>query len=385
MTLRFGIALLVVLALFAATVAYARSLQRVSVFRWWANILIPSLQALIIGALLTCFVVHDIPLWLYAMLVVVGVLCAAVDLVLLRTLRASEDKELEEERVRVLSDQLALQLAHLERVRVDAQDAQAVCSRIAADLEKVEQLIDESERTHGARGCDGSQLREATPSLEPRRRVCAHAVVDALMLAKLGQCEAWGIETQVGANVPADLDIPNADLCAVFSNLMDNAIAACARQGAGPRIEVSARLAKGFLLIEVRNSLSGEDAAKADALRAQALERAAGSASGNAAKNGLGSTAKSVAMGALAGTVGGAVGKDSDGDLGFDVRAASLAQDDALAGDERVFREHGWGTYIVSSIAERHDGSFDARVEKDVFVANVALRPGAWRESMRAL
>ncbi|WP_165052845.1 MULTISPECIES: GHKL domain-containing protein [unclassified Adlercreutzia] len=357
MMTRFVIACMVVLMLAVVTVLFARRLRRYSRLRWWANMLIPGMQVVIMSFLLVCFIMNDVPTWFYALVVASGGLCAAGDVVLVKALNASEEKDLVEERERVLSEQMELQVEHLARLEADASDARHAKADIAGRLERVARALDELEAVEAGEAPEDvvanvrRQMRNASAWVRVRPSSCGHPVVDALLDSKLELCAQQDIRTELALQVPYDLAVQNVDLCAVFSNVMDNAIAACAQVTPASRrfITMKARVAGGFFMLEVSNSCRSAAEEIADA------------------KAAVGEPAKADAAGELASAGDSA---SASGPAGADECAPSRPAPDPRA----PFREHGWGTIILGAIAERYDGTFEAKRTGREFRTLVALK-----------
>lgn len=147
-----------------------------------------------------------------------------------------------------------------------------------------------------------------------RRGFCDHRIVDALLTAKVDACECAGIAVSCTLDIPDDLPVPGVELCAVFSNLLDNALRACEEVHSTEKREASiaikAHVAGGYLLVEVVNDcVAGESKTR----------------------------------------------------RGHEFRGRGLA-------------EHGWGLSILGAIAQRRDGSLHTECADGRFVAKVALR-----------
>ena len=56
---------------------------------------------------------------------------------------------------------------------------------------------------------------------------CDIPIINAVLTEKAGECEAADIQLIIDLDLPNHIDIPQMHLCSIFSNLMDNAIAAC--------------------------------------------------------------------------------------------------------------------------------------------------------------
>ncbi|WP_165173163.1 GHKL domain-containing protein [Adlercreutzia sp. ZJ242] len=368
MTVRLVIACAVVLVLAVVTVMFARRLRRYSRLRWWANVLIPGMQVVIMAFLLVCFIMNDVPTWFYALVVASGGLCAAGDVVLVKALNASEEKDLVEERERVLREQMELQVEHLARLEADAADARHAKADIAGRLKRVVRALDELEAVEAGEAPEDMvenvrrQMRSASAWVRVRPSSCGHPVVDALLDSKLELCAQQGIRTDLALQVPYDLAVRNVDLCAVFSNVMDNAIAACAQVNPASErfITMKARVAGGFFMLEATNSCrSAADEILDARIAAEAAEAAAAGAV------------------AADGQVAGAAGGDpaAAGDPAGDPAAAGDGAPSLPVPEPRApFREHGWGTIILDAIAERYDGTFEAKRTGREFRTLVALK-----------
>lgn len=60
-----------------------------------------------------------------------------------------------------------------------------------------------------------------------RARICDHPAANALLLAECERMRELGITVDCAAEIPQDIGIDGASLCAVIGNLVDNAITAC--------------------------------------------------------------------------------------------------------------------------------------------------------------
>ncbi len=84
-------------------------------------------------------------------------------------------------------------------------------------------------------------------------------VLDILIGYKLGAAQSNQIEVQCSFIAPCPCEIADIDLCIIFSNALDNAIAACCQNGHdGPGyIRITGKLQGSFMLIEIQNSYRG--------------------------------------------------------------------------------------------------------------------------------
>lgn len=231
---------------------------------------------------------------------VVCVACAMTSAALMRAVRASHARRLDEERTELLADQVKTQEAYAVHLEEEAQRAAVVRAELADALALVRESLE-------AGSADGTvqRLAQAEEVLHvPSRMFCANRVVDVLMGEKSVACEEAGIVLMCSLDVRADLPFSPVDLCAVFANVMDNAVAAASVCRLGERrIEMRAVEAVGLFVVDVVNSCIDDG------------------------ENGAGN------------------GGNGDADAEREKRhpAHGLA-------------EHGWGLSILDDIASRYDG-----------------------------
>lgn len=221
------------------------------------SLLFPLSQLVVLAFLAWYIIVYAPPLWVPVSVAAAVVPCMVVDLLLLRALVAIDDAELVVERVRLLEEQRDLQRVYFERLRDGLKEARVMRADILAVLCEVERLLTAGEGDEAAavirRTVDGMD------SLDDYR--CENRAVAALMSMKLLSCSDAGIDVDCQVVVPDGLEILDVDLCALFSNLMDNAIRSCrAVEGPRRRIELKACLVSGVLLVDLVNgcAMDGE-------------------------------------------------------------------------------------------------------------------------------
>lgn len=297
----------VLLFMCAVMVVLARQLRGISVGRLLVNLLFPFSQLCIVAFLLYYALAFNLPDWMFALVVVVGVLCGPIDLVLFRALRESEERELSRERVRLLEEQLRAQEEYLQRLSSDIGEACRIREEVASELASVDELLDRREAEQASRG-----LMKAVDLMDSARRsYCGHPVVDALVSMKAAACEEHAIRFEPQLALDEDVALSSVELCAVFSNLLDNAINACDRVPESERfVRLKARMDAGYLVVRMENSCVPTTSARR---RASALR-------------------------------GGGV------------------------------PEHGWGLSILGTLAERHGGRLEVAQESGVFTTTVVLR-----------
>lgn len=246
-----------------------------------------------------------------------GFAAVIYDIDLFKVLIVSERKDMAIARSRQLEQQLAAQERRASELAGEVARARMIQKAMIDQLKQLKGHLANND-TQAAQDL----LAQASQSLAPRKvRLCDNPAVDALLASKASQCEELEIPFKVKVMVPEESDIPDAELCATFANLIDNAINAskelvksgrpCAGEDAkGPFIEVDALVAAGYLSVRVRNACLDQHA---KTHRSHKQPR-------------------------------------SINDM------------------------HGWGKSIVTLIARRHDGSFTCTAENGVYLARVTLK-----------
>ena len=85
-------------------------------------------------------------------------------------------------------------------------------------------------------------------------RFCSNLMVDAVLSEKAELCRQSGVQLEASVMLPREIPIPNAHLCSIFSNLLDNAIqGVLAQEDRTTPIRLCADLKQGFLLIRCEN------------------------------------------------------------------------------------------------------------------------------------
>lgn len=83
-----------------------------------------------------------------------------------------------------------------------------------------------------------------------------NAVVDILLCEKLGIAKANGINTEVSLLLPRPCEIDDFDLCILFANALDNAVAECQSIEEDPFLSIRGEQQGDFYLLEFHNTCS---------------------------------------------------------------------------------------------------------------------------------
>lgn len=260
--------------------------------------------------------------------VVAGAGCAVSNAWLLAGISEAGELEASRARARALEEQVALQQAHLAQTERALAVARRDRERYAAEFARIADALASGDAAAAREGL--ARTEEALPRFGGR--LCAHPVVDALLKAKMAQAKEWGVRLVVHAEVPADIGITDAELCAVISNLVDNALAAAvqadAPAGTAPTVTVRMRAAQGYLALAVQNPCSPKQAAAVSRLKPRRLP----------------------------------------------LRLRSVRHGEGAVDDDVLLPEHGWGLSIVRDLAERREGSFTLERRDGALRADVVLK-----------
>lgn len=107
---------------------------------------------------------------------------------------------------------------------------------------------------------------EDTAQIGANEEATGNRAVDALLSQKRKMAENRGIDWECDVRIPKQCGMNEFDLCVLFGNLLDNAVAACERlqranagQNAKPFIRVQAGMVKKCFLLEVKNSMNADE------------------------------------------------------------------------------------------------------------------------------
>ena len=201
--------------------------------------LFPISQICLIAFPLACSARYGLSAAVYVSLIVLGIACGPVDLLLFHALDQACRWFDSSSKVNMLQEQLRVQNALRQRSRHERDQASALRDQLRERLEQARADL----RADQA-GKAGESLEDVISLIGARpQRFCQHPAVDALLEQKARAASDSGVRFRAELDIPADIQLPGVELCAVFSNLLDNALNACAQSPDGQRrVEATARL-----------------------------------------------------------------------------------------------------------------------------------------------
>lgn len=229
-------------------------LRHVPLSRRMMNLLVPVSQVFVVGFAWGSVIWLGYGAEYVAVVSIVALGCAAYDPVLFRGIVAAEEREAAREFAREVESVTDAQREHLARAVEAAAEAEALRRELIEGFGAVERALASGD---AAGACD--LLDDLVRSVPPRgASFCRNPTVDALLASKAAAAQARGIRFEANADVPPALALPDIEVCAVISNLVDNALAGV--EGVSPerrRVEVAVRVAGAHLALRVENPFAG--------------------------------------------------------------------------------------------------------------------------------
>ena len=292
------------------------SMRDMPIKRRLANMLYPASQLALLLFAIGGSCIFSLSTMFIVLVGLFGLIGIIYDVDLFKVLIISERKDMAIARSHQLEQQLAAQERRADELTQEIGRARAIQKAMFDQLRQLKGHLADND-PQAARDL----IAQVTQSLSPHEvHLCDNPAVDALLASKASQCAELEVPFATNVVVPAQTSIPDSELCAVFSNLIDNAMnaskelskeQACADKNAQePFIEVDALIAAGYLSVRVRNAC-------------------------------------------------------------LDHRSRPRHAHKQPHGINDM---HGWGKSIVAIIARRHDGSFTCVAENGVYLARVTLK-----------
>jgi hypothetical protein len=178
-----------------------------------------------------------------------AVLCVAADAVMFRVMGQMRRKDAAEQRADFMAEQLRSQSARDALLIRDAEQASKVRHDMRNQIQTIYNLLGQSESELARKQLDG-----LTALLPEREHLCENKVADTILSQKQKLCMQSGIRAEFSCSVPADLPVDSVTLCSLFSNLLDNALAACAH-AEEPWLRLKSSIQRGYFIVRCENSL----------------------------------------------------------------------------------------------------------------------------------
>lgn len=172
-------------------------------------------------------------------------------LLLLYTIQQEKRTAAQEELLET-KHRIELEKSHYEAVLHRRGELEKLRRDFNEKLETVAGLIRSEEDAQARRSISGLA---AEISRTEEKRYCKIPVINAVLTQKEAECGEAGIVLEVDLNLPDELAAEPMHLCSIFSNILDNAIAACRNIECGdkPVIRLASMEAGDYLMIKAVN------------------------------------------------------------------------------------------------------------------------------------
>lgn len=222
------IALTLIPFIVVSIIALPRILQDVPGIRRLLHALFPLTQAAFISVQLHYALATDD--WAYvAVLIGCSLVCALIDMALVKHLIASEQRDKQNDRLHLLNLQTE---AQQQRMREFNEDTEWVRDDYCQLLRKLDDLDQTLRNGSSVNQIEHSVHDAADVLCAHTTRICDNLVVDALLSMKMQEARRTGVDFHCDVQVSSSTPLSDVELCAVFANLCDNALHACERMGA---------------------------------------------------------------------------------------------------------------------------------------------------------
>lgn len=203
-------------------------------------------------------------------LIIVSIIFIVSDFALYRTMVCTEQRIQLEITNKLLENQLVSQLSHYDALTEQYESIRAMRHDIYHHLNTINILLQEGKHDEAS---EYAELLVPMQQYISRLGECQNPIVDAFLYNRIQEAEAKGISVTSEISLPADLPISNTVLIVLFANIMDNAVEACGGED-NASISISARLSKGYLVVNEANPITRPKTEKAR--RIPELERGVG-------------------------------------------------------------------------------------------------------------
>lgn len=166
--------------------------------------------------------------------------------------KLQREKELKD-KTALAEQQLAVQMSYYQRLEDNIEAANRMRHDISNQIQATKILIDRGEDDKAQKQLDelSANLRSKAGSV-----YTVNPIVDAVLIDKAEVCQRSGIELSADVALPAETTVDGVSLCSVFANMLDNAIAACARLEDDRRISIESYAQSGLLVVKCENPVS---------------------------------------------------------------------------------------------------------------------------------
>lgn len=266
MLLKFLTALLMAAALPLVAVLWRVFIDKLPVPALHMFVLVPVSQLFAITVIAASYTMNDLRTEGYAMTVIMLLIFVLADIGLLYAMRQTRRNEELQHENRRINDQLRMQFEHYRQLAANADRLQKLRHDMINYLETIRSFMPDP-AGHPA----GELILRYSGELADSKLFyyCRNKIVDAVLVNKHELARSQNVDLELAIEWPASAPYDDLDLCSLFANMLDNAVAA-AGDASLPADERRVRLdcysRGGFFVVRCRNAKVHDIRANAEGL-----------------------------------------------------------------------------------------------------------------------
>ncbi len=188
-----------------------------------------------------------------------SILCVVADIVLFQVILSNSQKDRLVAQLEMMEAQAYRELEYYHSINEKIQEIRKIRHDFNNQLQTAYCVI-AKERIEGKKTALllleqlERQIEHSTPPV-----FCPNLMVNVILEEKSRVAERQGIKMKISVRIPEQMNMEKADLCSVFSNLLDNAVCAAAQAPAAKIVVVRAWMKAGYCMVKVRNTYAADN------------------------------------------------------------------------------------------------------------------------------
>ena len=141
----------------------------------------------------------------------------------MRTFELEEQRQGYQQKLKMANEMTRIQQDRLNALKTKADQVRHIYAKLEKLLNSLEQCGEQKDRCQAL-----NLLRKNTDQLDTsERKYCRYELLDAILRTRISEAESAGIRAEVRIQLLDPLPLDDIDLCALFGNLLENAIHGC--------------------------------------------------------------------------------------------------------------------------------------------------------------
>ncbi len=191
--------------------------------------------------------------YILSLFMLIIVLSIVSNIVLLRIMKKSKEKEVLEQKIHFFEHYEVLSQQYQEQIESTSHEFSKLRHDFNNHMQVMTRLIQEDYIDDASQLAE--ELRKKYSSEKYRLKFCENNIINIILQHTQRICEKNDIALTVSCDVPAEIGIQKVDFCSLMTNLMSNASRACIEMtGSDKKIDCSVWQTEEMLFIKVRNS-----------------------------------------------------------------------------------------------------------------------------------